>query len=50
MKITIHVTINDEEDSFSFEADTIEEAREIAWQEILKRGWRSCWCWSEVEE
>ena len=38
------------DDSFTFECETVKEAREIANREITKRGWKADYCWSEVEE
>lgn len=37
-------------DRVSFEAETIEEIREIAFSEVKKRGWNFEDCYSEVEE
>lgn len=47
MKVTIH---NNFENSFTFYAETIEEAREIAFAEGNKRGWNREDCWSEIED
>ena len=47
MKIIIHNSKF--EDNITFYADSIEEAREIAFKEGNKRGWKKEDCWSEVE-
>lgn len=47
MIVTIHYR---DEDQFTFESETIEEARETAKRETAKRGWDERDCWSDVEE
>ena len=49
MKVTIHNN-GRYEDELSFECETIEEAREIAYRESEARGWEENRCWSEIEE
>jgi len=44
------VTIHYEDDSITFDAATIEEAREMASIETKKRGWNEDLCWSEVKK
>lgn len=36
------------EDSIKIEGNTIEKLREVAYEEINKRGWEEEHCWSEV--
>ena len=47
MIVTIHYR---DEDQFTFESETIEEARETAKRETAKREWDERNCWSDVEE
>lgn len=43
MKFIIHCN----EDSLVIEADTLEQIRDIAFQETTRRGWKEDDCWSE---
>lgn len=49
MKFRIHFTVNDVEDSFVVEAETIEEIRVQAQKELARRGstWDNGMAWSE---
>lgn len=49
MKVTIHYN-GRYEDNLIFYADSLENAREIAFSECEKRSWEPENCWSEVEE
>lgn len=49
MKVTIHYN-GDYEDDIQFEAENIEEAKMVAFEECQKRGWKTKHCWSEIEK